>query len=547
MGPIQTEQTPRNLISATINRQRTAILIDSGAAVSCVSLRFVHKIGAKIKTEIDSENLTTADGSRLQVIGGVELTVGLKGLLVPHLFYVIDGLHHNALIGLDFMQSTACRIDLKSSLVSFYEDLVILPLQQRTIDSGVLRTTARYVIPARSEALLPTKRSNICPLRTDRHDNCSVIIETHADVDNDKFLVAKSVVLLKPQDRRTMCRVMNPNDTPCVIRKGQIIATISPVDVLSMNGIGNINMPGQNYKSQDKMPTRETKIDVLTEMGLDLKREEVTDAVYNQFCDLLYEYRDIFALSMRDLTGSNIIDCPILTYPDAKPTRSRPYRLNDEMRREVDKQLDVMLEANIIGESEGSQFAAPIVMAKKSSGEWRFCVDMRKLNAICRPLYHELPLIDDVIDVMARNQAKILSVLDLRHAYFQLETTSDTAHKTTFVTPHRGCYYFKRLPMGLSQSPYYMSMALNKLFRFQIGTFLIVYLDDILCCSASPETHLQHLRVVFQKLREANLKLHPKKCHFMLKKTQLFGTRFFCRWRTGRPQEDSCCKKLSST
>ena len=68
MGPIQTEQTPRNLISATINRQRTAILI--GAAVSCVSLRFVNKIGAKIKTEIDSENLTTADGSRLQVIGG---------------------------------------------------------------------------------------------------------------------------------------------------------------------------------------------------------------------------------------------------------------------------------------------------------------------------------------------------------------------------------------------------------------------------------------------------------------------------------------------
>ena len=56
---------------------------------------------------------------------------------------------------------------------------------------------------------------------------------------------------------------MNPNDTPCVIRKGQIIATISPVDVLPMNGIGNINIPGQNYKSQDKMPTRETKISIL--------------------------------------------------------------------------------------------------------------------------------------------------------------------------------------------------------------------------------------------------------------------------------------------
>jgi len=42
-------------------------------------------------------------------------------------------------------------------------------------------------------------------------------------------------------------------------------------------------------------------------------------------------------------------------------------------------------------------------MAKKASGAWIFCVDMRRLNAICVPVYHDLPLIDDVIDVMARN------------------------------------------------------------------------------------------------------------------------------------------------
>ena len=108
--------------------------------------------------------------------------------------------------------------------------------------------------------------------------------------------------------------------------------------------------------------------------------------------------KDIFALSLTDLTGSDIIEFPILTYHDAKPVRMRPYRLNDSMREEVDKQLDEMLQAGIIKKSERSQFVAPIVIVKKSSGEYRFCVDMRRLNQICLPLYHELSTIDDVTD-----------------------------------------------------------------------------------------------------------------------------------------------------
>jgi len=97
------------------------------------------------------------------------------------------------------------------------------------------------------------------------------------------------------------------------------------------------------------------------------------------------------------------MQCPVVTYPDAKPTRVRHYRLNNEMRKEVDSELDSMLASGIIEEVEGSQWASPIVMARKQTGEWRFCVDMRRLNFLCVPLFHELPVLDDVIDIMARN------------------------------------------------------------------------------------------------------------------------------------------------
>ena len=66
-------------------------------------------------------------------------------------------------------------------------------------------------------------------------------------------------------------------------------------------------------------------------------------------------------------------------------------------------------------------------MAKKSSYEWRFCIDMRGLYAIYIPLYHELPLIDDVMDVMARNRVKIMSSLDFHSAYHQIPVRPDTS------------------------------------------------------------------------------------------------------------------------
>ena len=73
-----------------------------------------------------------ADGRKLQVVMCVELMVGIRGFLVPHDFYVIKGLNHNALIGLDFMQITRCKLDMASATASFLDDLVIIPLQQKS-------------------------------------------------------------------------------------------------------------------------------------------------------------------------------------------------------------------------------------------------------------------------------------------------------------------------------------------------------------------------------------------------------------------------------
>ena len=52
------------------------------------------------------------------------------------------------------------------------------------------------------------------------------------------------------------------------------------------------------------------------------------------------------------------------------------------------------------------------------------------------------------------------------------------------------------------------------MLRKYLGSFILVYLDDIIIYFRTFEEHKQYVRQVFQALREANLMMKPKKCNF---------------------------------
>ena len=64
---------------------------------------------------------------------------------------------------------------------------------------------------------------------------------------------------------------------------------------------------------------------------------------------------------------------------------------------------------------------------------------------------------------------------------------------------------------------------MNKIFSKHIGKFILVYLDDILVMSRTPEEHEQHLRIVLQILRENGLKAKLSKCGFNKAELHFFG------------------------
>ena len=118
-------------------------------------------------------------------------------------------------------------------------------------------------------------------------------------------------------------------------------------------------------------------------------------------------------------------------------------------------------------------------------------------------------------------KAKYLSTIDLRSGYHHIPIAEEDCHKSAFVCEY-GKFEFKRTSFGISTCPDYLKSLMNKLF-FDCDSFCIVYMDDLLVFSESEEEHLKHLEIIFEKFRNADLKLKLSKCQFWKKEIEYLG------------------------
>ena len=85
--------------------------------------------------------------------------------------------------------------------------------------------------------------------------------------------------------------------------------------------------------------------------------------------------------------------------------------------------------------------------------------------------------------------------------------------KTSFSTPH-GQFEFLRMPHGLSNSACTFKRVMNCILSGLQYETVRVYSDDLIVFGSDYDKHLQWLEEVLRRLRKANLKLSPSKCHF---------------------------------
>ncbi len=81
------------------------------------------------------------------------------------------------------------------------------------------------------------------------------------------------------------------------------------------------------------------------------------------------------------------------------------------------------------------------------------------------------------------------------------------------------------MPFGLTNAPTTFCTLMNDIFREWVDDFVVVYIDDILVYRNTMEKHVEHLRKVFQRLRENKLYAKFEKCEFGVSELDFLGHR----------------------
>ena len=551
----------------TIETQFIYSLVDTGADISAVSYslyltlsKSLHRT-SKCPTRIIS--LSVEDKPSHSVDTVAEIVVSLKGRKFMWKFYVIPQLSTDVILGLDFLAAYKVEISIPKQTLTFGVPLdddppnfVVPPIRwdMETPASDLptptsIHTSDLYGTPS-TVSSLPCKNIKLHILHAVTLEprtmhrvavNChDVSIKDAVVVPNKSVEVAKCIVIGRSivtfSKGMSHIYVSNLSLAPVRLYKAQ---TIAELDVLDAT---DVVMPFPNFPQKDKKALK-----TLTDMGrllspdfrtprendfahgFDFPAEPEKDLVQFQnsisltqpqvqLKALLIEYADIFSTDPIPLGTTHLAKHYIET-GDALPICQRPYRVSPAERREIARICDDLLDKDMI-EFSHSPWSSPIVLVPKKDGKLRFCVDYRKLNAVSKKDRYPLPRIDDALDRL--KGSSVFSTLDCDQAYYQVPMNEADREKTAFVTPD-GLYQWKVMAFGLCNAPATYSRLVDRVLGPLKWTTALAYLDDIVVFTPDFPSHLQSLRLVFDALRAAKMKLKPSKCEFAQPQIKYLG------------------------
>ena len=385
-----------------------------------------------------------------------------------------------------------------------------------------------YIIPAMSETLV-----QVFVEREETEEQADFILEPDPSL-AERYSLAMAASMVDINRTVTQAvRLMNPFPTPTKLHQNSLIGYAEPVEEVTvikeiedspektnMNSIRNIVI-GEEYSDEDEAGTSTTDvinipehlIELFEETAKDKSPEEIT--VLQQF---FTQNQDVFSKNDLDI-GRTYLTEHVIETEEGRPFKSAPRRIPLQFIDEADAAVQKLFDQGTVREST-SPWASPLVFVRKKNGQLRPCVDYRRLNAVTRKDAYPLPRTQDCFDAVAGST--LFSSMDITSAYNQIPIREKDIPKTAFVTKH-GLFEFTTMPFGLCNAPATFERLMELALAGLQWKICLIYLDDVLVFSKTFDEHMNRLNAVLDRIRKANLKLKPVKCHFLRPEVAYLG------------------------
>lgn len=167
------------------------------------------------------------------------------------------------------------------------------------------------------------------------------------------------------------------------------------------------------------------------------------------------------------------------------------------------------------------QYISPVFLTPKSSGGYRFILNLKKFNNFVITDHFKMEDIRTASKLVSTGD--YMATIDLKEAYFLVPI--DQADKKYLRFRLDQLYEFNCLPYGLSSAPYVFTKLLKPLLSLlrNKGHTVVAYLDDLLCigpdfmsCQDTVVTVVKHLENLGFVVNHEKSNLQPRQlCKFL--------------------------------
>lgn len=334
---------------------------------------------------------------------------------------------------------------------------------------------------------------------------------------------------------RTFCHALKPSIIP-----GEPSLVLLGTDFLSKFNLtvfdweNNKVLMGDTwvYYSTAEAGTSHDDMDISTELSS--KQYDLVKSIVDKYAESVFVHNP--KAPKRSSMGVHTINLS-----SKLPHKDKVRRIPQKWREAVEKQVDEMLQNDIIRESSSPFSSNPVMVTKKDNTK-RFCVDFRTLNTNTIKDTYPLPNVDEILDQFKGCQ--YFTQLDLASGYWGIPMHPEDIEKTAFVAP-KGKYEFVVMPYGLANAQATFQRGMDNLvksLRDEGHKDIDAYVDNIVVYSTSFEQHLETLERLFYYVDHYSLSLRLDKCEFAKPEIEFLG--FLVNGESIRPTPENVRKVL---